>query len=82
VIDIGTPRQPLNMILDTGSDEIVIKGKGCKGCKGYGYDPKASSTSVKDEQGPNKGLSAFAYGSGPVVAQRVYDTVHLRYFEG
>jgi hypothetical protein len=82
IIDIGTPKQPLNMILDTGSDEIVIKGKGCQGCAGYGYDMKKSSTSVNDTQGPNKGLSAFAYGSGPVACQRVNDTVHLGAFEG
>eukprot|EP00746_Dinoflagellata_sp_MGD_P124275 gnl/MRDRNA2_/MRDRNA2_58867_c0_seq1.p1 gnl/MRDRNA2_/MRDRNA2_58867_c0~~gnl/MRDRNA2_/MRDRNA2_58867_c0_seq1.p1 ORF type:complete len:643 (+),score=136.79 gnl/MRDRNA2_/MRDRNA2_58867_c0_seq1:102-2030(+) len=82
VIDIGTPKQPLNMILDTGSDEIVIKSSNCKGCYGYGYDFNASSTAVNDEQGPNTGLSAFAYGSGPVVVQRVNDTVHLGDFQG
>jgi len=82
IIDIGTPKQPLNMILDTGSDEIVIKGKGCQGCSGYGYDMTKSSTGVNDTQGPNKGLSAFAYGSGPVACQRVNDTVHLGDFQG
>lgn len=82
VIDIGTPSQPLNMILDTGSDEIVIKGKGCQGCSGYAYDFEESKTGVKDEYGPNKGLSAFAYGSGPVTCQRVNDTVRMGEFEG
>lgn len=81
-IDIGTPAQPLNMILDTGSDEIVIKSSDCRGCKGYGYDMNKSSTSKLDKQGPNNGLSAFAYGSGPVVCQRVNDTVGLGQFKG
>merc|ERR1719160_2389264 len=81
-INLGTPPQPMNMILDTGSDEIVVKSSDCKGCKGYGYNFKESKTGVLDLQGPNTGLSAFSYGSGPVVCQRVNDTVRMGEFVG
>merc|ERR1719473_116596 len=64
------------MILDTGSDEIVIKSNRCAGCSGFGYDHDKSSTYKIDTDGPNDGQEFFEYGSGAVRVQRFFDVIH------
>jgi hypothetical protein len=73
----GTPTQTLNLLLDTGSDEIVVKGAGCRGCRGRGYDTKKSSTYKEDNptDDPDKGTERISYGSGDVAGKRGFDTV-------
>jgi len=73
----GTPAQELNMLLDTGSDEIVVKGAKCKGCKGRSYDHAKSSTYVinKPADDPQEGKEEVSYGSGDVWGQHVFDTI-------
>lgn len=75
-IGFGMPEQKLNMLLDTGSDEIVIKSSDCQGCKGRGYNSKMSRTYLNETNGPQKGLTSMSYGSGDVIGQRGFDTVH------
>jgi len=75
-IGFGTPEQKLNMLLDTGSDEIVIKSSNCRGCKGRGYNHNESSTYVEETLGPDNGVVSMSYGSGDVIGQRGFDTVH------
>jgi len=73
----GTPAQELNMLLDTGSDEIVVKGKDCRGCQGHAYDHNASSTyEINQPEGdPEAGKEEVSYGSGDVWGQHVFDTI-------
>lgn len=75
-IGFGTPEQTLNMLLDTGSDEIVIKSHDCMGCTGRGYDYNTSTTYTEENNGPDKGMVSMSYGSGDVIGQRGFDTVH------
>jgi len=76
----GTPAQELNMLLDTGSDEIVVKGIECissGGCQGRSYDHTMSSTyNISAPEGdPKKGKEEVSYGSGDVMGQHVFDTI-------
>merc|ERR1719181_2716493 len=75
----GTPAQTLNMLLDTGSDEIVVKGAKCQGCAGRAYDHDKSSTyKINDpKDDPEHGQEQISYGSGDVWGQHVFDTVHM-----
>ncbi|CAE8598500.1 unnamed protein product [Polarella glacialis] len=51
LVQIGTPPQDFPVAIDSGSGDLDVGGKGCKGCvttaQNRGYDPTASSTSQK-----------------------------------
>jgi len=81
-LGVGNPEQKLNMILDTGSDEIVLKSTNCTGCKGRGLDVNSSTTFQLDSEGPDAGMDYFEYGSGAVLVQRFNDTVHAGPLKG
>ena len=40
---IGANHQEMSLIIDTGSDWLVIEGVDCKSCEGNVYDPSSSS---------------------------------------
>lgn len=74
------------MLLDTGSDEIVVKGSKCMtaGCQGRAYDHMKSLMYRINapEDDPKKGREAVSYGSGDVWGQHVKDTVSFGPLKG
>lgn len=57
-IFIGHPKQRVQVVLDTGSGDLVITGRDCNSCRGRSYNPKKSKTSVKGEE-----CSILTYGT-------------------
>ncbi|CED83808.1 Aspartyl protease [Phaffia rhodozyma] len=73
-VNIGTPGQSFNLILDTGSSDLWVAGNDCtSGCSGITtWDPSTSSTF--------KNLTTdfkIKYGSGTAEGYAVTDTVTL-----
>ncbi|KAM0793276.1 hypothetical protein ACM66B_000737 [Microbotryomycetes sp. NB124-2] len=73
-VSIGTPGQDFNLIMDTGSSDLIVAQEGCRGCKSTtpGLTESQSSTleiSSNDFQ--------ITYGSGQASGQLVRDTVSI-----
>ncbi|KAK4054929.1 hypothetical protein OIV83_000853 [Microbotryomycetes sp. JL201] len=73
-VTIGTPGQDFNLIMDTGSSDLILAIEGCRGCQRTtpGLTESASSTleiSRNDFQ--------ITYGSGQASGQLVEDTVSI-----
>jgi hypothetical protein len=70
-ISFGTPPQPLTVVFDTGSGELVVSASGCTDCMGSAtYDPSQSSTAVLGET-----TKSISYGSGDVSGDMYRDTM-------
>ncbi|KAL0575800.1 hypothetical protein V5O48_006178 [Marasmius crinis-equi] len=73
-VNVGTPAQSFNVILDTGSSDLWVATTGCSGCNSDTpfYDPSKSSSA----QNSNRPVS-ITYGSGAVQGNTVTDTVSM-----
>lgn len=46
-INLGSPAQQLNVLVDSGSSDLIVFGAGCEGCNSYpDYNPSSSSSSA------------------------------------
>ena len=71
-LEIGTPAQEVDAIIDTGSANLVVMGPGCEGCAGVDYDPQASTTASDEGD-----AFQIAYGSAALSAMEMTDLVGL-----
>ena len=74
-IEVGTPAQTLNVVLDTGSSDLWLPTSSCtsSSCKGLTlYDPTSSSTYQSSSQ-----KFSITYGSGAVTGTACADTVSM-----
>lgn len=69
---VGTPAQDFNVIIDTGSANLVVMGTDCAGCTGVDYRSADSSTA----QDTSADFS-LQYGSASLVAKVVKDLTGL-----
>jgi len=81
-IAIGTPPQPMNCLLDSGSSDLWIPSKRCLKCETVNqFHADQSSTFLAKEEDTPKGLQPveihISYGSGDIVGYLVRDTVHF-----
>lgn len=49
-LHVGTPPQRVQVVLDTGSSDLVITGRSCKSCNGSSFDPEKSKTIERGNQ--------------------------------
>ncbi|KAJ7119368.1 aspartic peptidase domain-containing protein [Mycena crocata] len=76
VVDIGTPPQSFNMIVDTGSGDMIVASASCASCQGAGtlYDYSLSSTAFNNT---SRGFKTITYGQGSVNGSVFEDTISL-----
>ncbi|KAG6905912.1 hypothetical protein DXG01_016968 [Tephrocybe rancida] len=76
-VNIGTPPQPFNVILDTGSSDLWVADSSCASCSRItpAFDGTKSTTLNLSPSGTN-----IKYGSGEVSGQIGTDTVSLGTF--
>jgi cathepsin D len=74
-ITVGTPGQPFNVVLDTGSSDLWLATTDCVSCPSSTplYDPTKSSSSQQASQSQIQ----IKYGSGAVEGTLAKDTVSL-----
>ncbi len=74
---IGTPPQKVTMVFDTGSGQLLVRGRHCRGCQGRrGYDPAASRSCQ-----PSEWAYGRHYSSGESKGYKVYDRISVGGFE-
>ncbi|KII92711.1 hypothetical protein PLICRDRAFT_89263 [Plicaturopsis crispa FD-325 SS-3] len=79
-INIGTPSQTFNVILDTGSSDLWLASTQCRSCPSGTPEFDASkSTSIKAAPGTNSQVT-ISYGSGEVAGTLSSDTVSMAGF--
>ena len=72
-LQVGTPKQELHVVPDTGSFEVVLSSKECTGCGGHRkFDREASTTFTPKVP---KETVTTSYGQGNVKSEAVYDEV-------
>lgn len=72
-VTVGTPPQPFNVILDTGSSDFWLASTQCVSCQGMPlFDPSKSST-LKTEATS----VTIRYGSGSVLGSLAQDTITM-----
>ncbi|MEE2785693.1 MAG: pepsin-like aspartyl protease [Myxococcota bacterium] len=71
-INVGTPPQAIEVIVDTGSSNLVIDGPACQGCPTIDFEPSKSSTAK-----PTMEKISIRYGSGTLRADLYTDQVAL-----
>lgn len=75
-INIGTPPQSFEVVLDTGSADLWVADTSCSSCAGFPlWDPSKSSTSQQ-----SNAPVEITYGSGTVAGSIIHDTVALGSF--
>ncbi|KAJ7267220.1 aspartic peptidase domain-containing protein [Mycena rebaudengoi] len=73
-IQIGTPGQSFNVILDTGSSDLFVLDSSCNACDpSTSFDPSKSSSFTQTSRQP----TTISYGSGDVAGFVATDTVSL-----
>ena len=70
-IRMGSEREILNVVYDTGSDWLVVPDASCSTCLGYKHDNTVSGTVVDEQE------SERLYGSAALVGTTWLDTVCL-----
>ena len=76
VIEIGTPPQQFEVVLDTGSSDLWVTDTACAACQGGAlFDPSASSTFQATSDFTN-----IRYGSGEIAGPIASETVRLGNF--
>ena len=79
-VTMGTPPQPVSMVFDTGSGQLVVRASDCHNCQhgnDNGYDPKLSTSAVLID---GRHFST-TYGSGTVSGSTIRDVVGLGGFK-
>ncbi|GAA5858526.1 hypothetical protein JCM1840_001243 [Sporobolomyces johnsonii] len=73
-IDVGTPPVSFQVVLDTGSSDLILAQSGCTGCAPStpDYDPSSSSTSNASSR-----PFSVTYGSGSASGTLVQDVVSI-----
>ncbi|KAK0194901.1 aspartyl protease [Armillaria mellea] len=76
-VNIGTPAQSFNVILDTGSSDLWVADASCSSCSSSTplFDTQSSST-LKTASGSNS-ETTIRYGSGAVAGTLSADTVSM-----
>ncbi|KAK0462521.1 aspartyl protease [Desarmillaria tabescens] len=76
-VDIGTPAQPFNVILDTGSADLWVADTNCLSCSSSTplFNSQSSST-LQTASGSNS-QTTIRYGSGAVAGTLSSDTVAM-----
>ncbi|KAF8160631.1 aspartic peptidase domain-containing protein [Crassisporium funariophilum] len=75
-ITIGTPPQPFNVILDTGSSDLWLADTTCRTCPTMPLFESAKSTSFQASSSENSAVTIH-YGSGAVAGTLATDTVTM-----
>jgi len=71
-IYIGESDSEMKVIYDTGSDWLLIEGRGCENCKGSKYDPNTSSYYTEvDIRTQSKTYGSFMHVEGKEVQDQV-----------
>lgn len=73
-VSVGTPAVDYNMVLDTGSSDMILAVNDCSGCSSStpGYSASSSSTSAASSE-----AFSITYGSGSASGTLVEDTVSI-----
>lgn len=75
IVNIGTPGQPFEVVLDTGSSDLWVVGSQCSGCAAAaGFSESKSSTFQAD---PSAQPVKINYGSGSVSGTLAADVVSM-----
>ncbi|KAJ6598213.1 acid protease [Mycena vulgaris] len=77
-IQIGTPGQSFNVILDTGSSDLFVLDASCSGCGGSG--PLFDSSRSSSFSPTSSRATEISYGSGNVEGSVATDTVSMGSF--
>lgn len=76
IVEIGTPPQQFEVVLDTGSSDLWVTDTACDACQGGSlFDPEASSTFR-----PTSDYTNIRYGSGEIAGPIASETVRLGNF--
>ncbi|ORY47646.1 acid protease [Rhizoclosmatium globosum] len=74
-ITLGTPPQPFNIVVDTGSDRLWVPSVGCSSCPSSGHKYNAAASSSFTNATTSSTHAVMTYGSGTVNGTLATDTV-------
>ena len=75
-VDIGVPSQKFNVIFDTGSNFLWVKGSNCK-FESFQNHSLTELSQIKSLKNKNKSYFYIKYGTGSIVGQPITDYFSL-----